>query len=223
MTSFTIAVPPLPHGLRAFDGIPVWVLDDSHFIATTYSSLVEKLRNDNAREDNPTRGTVTLLSLPDIHWLKSHIDPEHVEHLHAFVASYLFGVLYGSTLHYTGPILTKIPMSHGQRVTDGGYLYLHYDASAQLCPSIFGMYGRHVCGRHDRGAWLPRCTNITQRVLDMPDLEHVALMGRVAIVSYAKDAEDETSAMDAVCDLRKNESRASVFEMCVEHPIAKKI
>jgi hypothetical protein len=232
MLQFRIAIPPVPHGLRAFDCIPIWALNDDHFIALHYTSLIEKLRNANAKEDNLNRGTVTLLSLPDIHWIKSHIESEHHDQLHAFVFSYFYGMLHGSILHYAGAGMIKMPMAYGQRVSDGGYLYLRYDPAAKLCPSIFGMYGPLVCGRHVDGAWLPSCTHIAQSVLDLPQLEHIALMGRVGVVSYAEqvagenDDEKRSNAMNAMCDLRQNDRTAngiSIFEMSPEHPIVKNI
>jgi hypothetical protein len=218
MHQFPIRTPPVPHGLRAFDCIAVWALDREHFLATTYATLIDKLKNTNAKEVDHQDETFTLLSLPDIYWIKSHIDPEHIDHLHAFIASYFYGILHGHTLHFSGAGLIKMPISPDSRVSDGGYLYLAYDEQAELCASIFGLYGELPCGRHVQGTWLPRCTHIAQSVLDLPDLQNIMLMGRVAIVSYARE-----TTMEGLCDLRKYDTQASLFEMCPEHPVAKKI
>lgn len=204
-----ITAPPPPPELRTFDCLPVWVINATDAFAEAYTHLLQKLRGD--AEAPP----FTLLALPDINWLKSHIEPRDRALLHDTIAGRLYGVLCGSQLIFSGSVLTKMPMSPGNRVWDGGYAYLAYDTDVEMPSSIFGMYGQRFCGLHTRGAWLPRCTNVTQSLLDQP-LADVALIGRVTVVTNAR----ELSNHAALFDLRLTDS-ASTFEMCPEHPIAK--
>lgn len=207
---FDIVVPPLPAPLTAFDCLPVYALNNDHPLCIKYMNIIEKLR------DNNDRPPFTLLSLPDIYYIKSNIDQEDLPVLHSFVRSYFYGILHGHSLHYAGPGLLKIAMDAGSRAWDAGYLYLEYDEHAEICPEIFGLYGMRFCGLYTRGAWVPRCTNVTQPLLDIAN-SNIALLGRVTVVSYTRD--NSSKGMRALCDLREN-STASVLELCPEHPIA---
>jgi hypothetical protein len=208
---FPITIPPPPEPLKTFDCLPVWVLNSDHFFFVRYATLIEKLR------DNDDRPPSTLLSLPDIYWIKTHIAQADLPALHAFVFSYFYGILHGRHLHYAGAGLLKIPMAPGQRAWDGGYLYLEYDKDAEIHPEIFGMYGQRFCGLYTRGTWVPRCTNVTQSLLDVMGTDVVPL-GRVAVVSYVRDTTDKDARV--LCDIREHES-ASLLELCPEHPIVK--
>lgn len=218
LLQFFVPTPPLPPGLLSFDSIPVWVLDKDHFIATAYRHLIEKLK---CPENIPLVNCddYTLLSMPDIYWIKSHISPEHLDALRAFVYSCFYGILKGSLLKYAGNIFSTFPVEHMSIENAGGYLYVEYDHKLEICPTIFGLYGEQLTGLYTTGAWVFRATNITQQLCDLEHLEFIAPIGRIGPVSYVRPS--TKNPMKGACDLRKYEKHACRLSLFPEHPHAK--
>lgn len=219
LLQFPVSTPPLPPGLLSFDRLPVWVLDKDHFFTNTYRHLIEKLKSPQDRSLS-NNDDYTLLSMPDIYWLKSHIDPEHLDELHAFVYSYFYGILKQSLLKYAGPIFSTIPVEGLREQNAGGYLYVEYDHKLEICPVVFGLYGEQLTGLHTTGAWVFRATNITQQLCDLPNLQFITPIGRIGPVSFVRPS--TANPMDVACDLRKYEKHASRLNIFPEHPHTKK-
>lgn len=219
LLQFFVSTPPLPPGLQSFDRFPVWVLDKNHFFATTYRHLIEKLKSPQDRSLS-NNDDYTLLSMPDIYWLKSYIEPEHLTELHSFVYSFFYGILKKTLLKYAGPILSTIPIEGLREENAGGYLYVEYVHNLEICPVIFGLYGEQYTGLHTKGAWVFRATNITEQLCDHTNLQFVNPIGRIGPVSYARPS--TSNPMSVACDLRKYEEHASRLSVFPEHPHEKK-
>lgn len=206
---FIITTPPVPPGLHSFDFIPVWVLNKNHALAQKYDHLIKKLQTTQEANDK-----FTLLSLPDIEWIKTFINEEHFEELHAFVRGYFYGVLHGSLLKYAGNMLASVPLEHAP--SSGGYLYIEYDPSINIPPEIFGLYGAQLTGLQTKGTWEFRTTTITQPLLDLNNLERIAPIGRIGPITSEGLPFDNFAGI--AHDLRTHEKHARRFTLSPEHP-----
>lgn len=213
---FFVAAPPVPRGLLGFKRIPVWVMNKDHPLAVKYEHLLSKLRSATTEGDAKPR--YTLLSLPDILWMTTHMEEEDFRAMGLFVYSYFYGTLLGSLLKYGGVILSAVPLAVDNQPSDGGYLYVQFIPTATICPTIFGLYGEFPTGLRTTGAWVFRCIPVTRRLCNEQNLESIAPIGRIGTVSRVNVPYD---FMRATCDLRLNDYEACWIDVFPEHPIQK--